>query len=163
MLVPMGVWTLSMQTNLVALSQRVSHRRPAISPGCRMTTPSSLCGRTCAPMQLWMVVRTSQVRPAAFSPQSQAARLTESLTSNGARYCIGMRRRRRILRCACMRTIQTGGSTRSLARSLPPSSVLSSGRGCPASRGIAIWDSTRRTSAFVGLIHLRRTNRVHIC
>jgi hypothetical protein len=128
-----------------------------------MTTPSSPCGRTCAPMQLWTVVRTSQGRPAASSPQSQAARLTEFSTLNGAQYCIGMRRRRRILRCVCTRTTQTGGSTWSSPHSLLPISALSSARGSRASRETAAKDSTLRISAFVGPIHLHRTSHARTC
>ena len=98
---------------------------------------------------------------AASSRRSQGALRTASSTSNGARYCIGMRRRRRILRCVCMRTIQTGGSTWSSAHSLPPSSALSSARGSRASRETATKDSTLRISVFVGLIRLRKMNRAH--
>ena len=68
---------------------------------------------------LWQDMRTDVpgtdaiVSPvdAASSRRSQGALRTASSTSNGARYCIGMRRRRRILRCVSMRTIQMDDST----------------------------------------------------
>src|SRR5207248_6451283 len=91
----MDALTLLFQMSRVASSQPVCLRRQILD---HTTTPSSLCGRTCAQILVSAAARVSQAETAVCSPRSRAARLIVSLTSNGALCFLLITLRPRILR-----------------------------------------------------------------
>jgi hypothetical protein len=156
---PTAVSTSWWQMSQAGLSAAVCLQRPTLD---RMTTPSSLCGPTCAPIITLVLVTVTTARAAACSLRPAEARLTVSLTSSGGQLPTPAAplARRRTLRCVCMRTvgrIRTCGSTWSTG--LPLLALRITRCGWEASKVTVAQGFLPRTSVYRLGALCRRTSR----